>query len=112
MAGTTVMGGAVANHIRVMLEIGPKGKKVVAVAPDWPGLARGATTEQAAIDRLLSYLPRYEPVAKLAGMQAAFATITAADVAERYTGTGGTDFWGISFAFSSIDHQAMSSEAL
>jgi hypothetical protein len=95
-----------------MLETGPKGKRVVAVAPDWPGLARGAKTEQAAIDRLLSYLPRYQPVAKLAGMQAAFATITAADVAERYTGTGGTDFWGISFAFSSIDHQAMSSEAL
>ena len=45
-------------------------------------------------------------------MQAAFATITAADVAEHYTGVGGTDFWGISFAFSSIDHQAMSSEAL
>lgn len=101
-----------ANHLRVLLETGPKGKRVVAVAPDWPGLARGATTEQAAIDRLLSYLPRYEPVAKLAGMQAAFATITAADVAERYPGTGGTDFWGISFAFSSIDHQAMSSEAL
>ncbi len=101
-----------ANHLRVMLETGPKGKRVVAVAPDWPGLARGAKTEQAAIDRLLSYLPRYQPVAKLAGMQAAFATITAADVAERYTGTGGTDFWGISFAFSSIDHQAMSSEAL
>ena len=39
-----------ANHMRVTLEIGPKGKKVVAVAPDWPGLARGATTEQAAIE--------------------------------------------------------------
>jgi len=46
------MGGAVANHMRVMLEIGPKGKKVVAVAPDWPGRARGATTEQAAIERI------------------------------------------------------------
>lgn len=101
-----------ANHIRVMLEIGPKGKRVAAVSPDWPGLERGAKTEQAAIDRLLSYLPRYEPMAKLAGMQAAFATITAADVAERYTGVGGTDFWGISFAFSSIDHQVMSGEAL
>jgi len=108
----TVIGGAVANHLRVMLEIGPKGKKAVAVALDWPGLARGAKTEQAAIDRLLSYLPRYAPVAKLAGMQAAFATITAADVAEHYTGVGGTDFWGISFAFSSIDHQVMSGEAL
>ena len=100
------------NHLRATLEIGPKGKRMVAVAIDWPGLERGATTEQAAIDRLRSYLPRYAPVAKLAGMQAAFATITAADVAEHYTGTGGTDFWGISFAFSSIDHQVMSGEAL
>ena len=41
------------NPIRVTLEIGPKGKKVVAVAPDWPGLERGATTEEAAIQRLL-----------------------------------------------------------
>ena len=101
-----------ANHLRVALEIGPKGKRIVAVAPDWPGLERGAKTEQAAIERLLAYLPRYAPVAKLAGMQAAFATITAADVAEHYTGVGGTDFWGISFAFSSIDHQVMSGEAL
>jgi hypothetical protein len=51
-----------------MLEIGPKGKKVVTVAPDWPGLERGAKTEEAAIARLLSYLPRYARVATLAGM--------------------------------------------
>jgi hypothetical protein len=112
MAGTTLLGGAVADHIRVTLEIGPKGKKVVAVAPDWPGLARGATTGEAAIDRLLSYVPRYATVTKLAGMEAAFATSPAADVVERYAGTGSTDFWGISFAFSSIDQQAMSGEAL
>ena len=31
---------------------------------------------------------------------------------ERYPGTGSTDFWGISFAFSDTDRQAMSSEAL
>ena len=98
--------------MRVMLEIGPKGKKVVAVAPDWPGLARGAKTEEAAIERLLSYVPRYAPVAKLAGMEAAFAAITTVDVVEHYPGTGSTDFWGISFAFSSIDRQAMSSEEL
>lgn len=112
MAGTTVMGGAVANHIRVTLEIGPKGKKVVAVAPDWPGLARGATTKEVALERLRSYLPRYAPVAKLAGMEAAFATSNSVNVLEHYPGTGSTDFWGISFAFSSIDQQAMSGEAL
>jgi hypothetical protein len=101
-----------ANDMRVTREIGPHGKKVVAVAPDWPGLARGAKTEEAAIERILSYVPRYTPVAKLAGMDATLATISAVDVVERYPGTGSTDFWGISFAFSAIDRQAISSEAL
>jgi hypothetical protein len=102
----------VANPIRVMLEIGPKGKKVVAVAADWPGLERGAKTEEAAIEHLLSYVPRYATVTKLAGMQAAFANNAVVDVIEQYPGTGSTDFWGVSFAFSSIDQQAMSGEAL
>ena len=101
-----------ADHIRVTQEIGPNGKKVVAVAPDWPGLERGATTGEAAIERLLSYVPRYATVTKLAGMEAAFATITGVDVVERYPGTGSTDFWGISYAFSGIDRQDMSGEAL
>jgi hypothetical protein len=95
-----------------MLEVGPKGKKVVAVAPDWPGLARGATTEKAAIERLLSYVPRYATVAKLAGMKTEFATNPVVKVAERYAGTPSTDFWGISFAFSKIDKQAMSAKEL
>ena len=98
--------------MRVTLELGLKGKKVVAVAADWPGLARGATTEEAALERVRAYVPRYAPVAKLAGMEAAFATITGLEVVERYPGTGSTDFWGISFAFSGIDKQAMSGDEL
>ena len=103
-----------ADELRVMLEIGPKGKRVVAVAPDWPGLERGAKTDEAAIARLQAYLPRYAPVATLAGLGAQFAAITNApvNVVERYPGTGSTDFWGISFAFSDFDHQAMSREEL
>jgi len=100
------------DHLRVMLEIGPKGKRVVAVAPDWPGLERGAKSGEAALERLLAYLPRYAAVAKLAGMGAAFATDAVADVVEQYPGVGSTDFWGISFAFSSIDQQVLSGEAL
>jgi hypothetical protein len=100
------------NELRVMLETGPRGKKVVAVAPDWPGLERGAKTGEAAIERLLSYLPRYAPVAKLAGMDAEFAAITTTDVIEQYRGTGSTDFWGISFAFSATDTQDVSDEEL
>jgi hypothetical protein len=103
------------NDIRVTLEIGLRGKRVVAVAADWPGLERAATTEDAAIERLLSYVPRYAPVAKLAGMEAEFAASTigsAVDLVEHYPGTGSTDFWGISFAFSGIDQQAMSGDEL
>jgi hypothetical protein len=100
------------NHIRVTLETGPKGKKVAAVAPDWPGLERRATSGEAAIERLLSYVPRYAPVTKLAGMETAFPNTTVAEVVEQFPGTGSTDFWGISFAFSSIDRLAMSGEAL
>ncbi len=98
--------------LRVMLEVGPKEKNVVAVAPDWPGLERGAKTGEAAIDKLQSYLPRYAKVAKLAGMDKQFAASKNVDIVEQYRGTGSTDFWGISFAFSSIDGQDMSSKEL
>ncbi len=103
-----------AGELLVTLELGPKGKQVVAVAPEWPGLERGGKTEDAAIARLQAYLPRYAPIATLAGMGAQFAATTSAtvDVVERYPGTGSTDFWGISFAFSDFDQQAMSSDEL
>jgi hypothetical protein len=100
------------NRIRVTLEIGPKGKKVVAVAPDWPGLERGAKTSEEAIETLRSYIPRYSQVTKLAEMNAEFDTIQNVDVVEQYPGTGSTDFWGISFAFSSFDKQGMSGDEL
>jgi len=101
-----------ANELRVTLEVGPKGRKAAAVAPDWPGLERGATTGEAAVETLRSYLPRYAAVAKLAGMEAQFAAISDVDVVEQYQGSGSTDFWGISFAFSSIDKRDMSSQEL
>ncbi|HZU68570.1 MAG TPA: hypothetical protein VFA09_14935 [Ktedonobacteraceae bacterium] len=100
------------DTLRVTLEIGPKGKQVAAVAPDWPGLERGARTAEAAIARLQAYLPRYAPVANLAGMGAQFEACATIEEVERYQGTGSTDFWGISFAFSDIDRQVMSSAEL
>jgi hypothetical protein len=100
------------HPLRVTIEIGPKGKKVAAVAPDFPGLERGAKTQDAAIAKLESYMPRYMQVAKLAGMEEAFAAITTLDIVEQYPGTGSTDFWGVSFAFSSIDRQTVSRDEL
>jgi hypothetical protein len=105
-------GAAMSNQLRVTLELGLKGQKVAAVAPDWPGLERGAKTAEAAIDRLQSYRPRYAQVAKRAGMEAEFATISTIDVVERYPGNGSTDFWGISFAFSDIDRQDLARDEL
>jgi hypothetical protein len=84
----------------------------VAVAPDWPGFERGANTGEAAIEQLLNYRPRYAKVAKLAGMETEFAPMTTVDVVEQFPGMGSTDFWGISFAFSSIDRQNVSSDEL
>ncbi len=100
------------DHMRVTVEIGPKGKKSVAVAIDWPGLSRGASTGEKAVEKLRAYMPRYAPVAVLAGMGAAFDALNDVDVVEQYPGTGSTDFWGISFAFSSIDKREMTADEL
>lgn len=100
------------ESVRAQIEIGPKGKRVVAVALDWPGLSRGAKTESAAIEHLQSYLPRYASVAKLAGMAKEFDTDASVEVVDRYTGTGSTDFWGVSFAFSDHDRQTMTNPEL
>ena len=102
----------VVTELRVVLECGPKEKKFVAVARDWPGLERGAKTPDEAAARVFEYVPRYMEVAKLAKREAELAGINKVKVLERYPGTGSTDFWGISFAFSTFDQRAMSSDEL
>lgn len=101
-----------ANKLRVAVEVGPKNKQIVAFAPDWPGLERGAKTEDAAIERLKSYLPRYAKVARVARLGSQFAMVKGIDIVERYEGTGSTDFWGISFGLSEVDSRAISSSEL
>jgi hypothetical protein len=101
-----------ADALRVMVEVGPKGKRVVATAADWPGLERGAKTEALAIERLLAYAPRYAPVATLAGLAGAFPIEPAVEVVERYPGVGSTDFWGISFAFAELDRAPLTTAEL
>lgn len=91
----------------MVLEIGPKGKKVAAVAPDWPGLERGGTSADAALERLDSCRSRYAAVAERAGRGDKFAALGGLDVVETYPGVGSTDFWGISFAFSNIDGRSV-----
>ena len=98
------------NDINVIVEIGPKGKKVVATAWDWPGLERNGKTEEDALATLEAYLPRYAKVADRAGLGDEFRAQTNPTVVERYDGVGSTDFWGISHASCDLDRQPMSTE--
>ena len=100
------------KRLRIAVETGVKGKRVVAVARDWPGLERGGKTEAEALERLLACVPRYAAVTELAGMEADFPGSKGVDVVERYPGTPSTDFWGISFGFSSHDKQTMTADEL
>src|SRR4029077_6394073 len=91
--------------LRVLVEEPIHGKRWVAVAADWPGLERGAKTEDEAVEKLVRYLPRYLPGATRVRLRSAFAAQTDVEIIGRYQGTGSTDFWGISFAPSPLDRE-------
>ena len=93
------------RRLRVLVEQPTRGKRWVAVAADWPGLERGGKTEDAAIENLARYVPRYLPVAKRVGLDSELAAQSDLDLIGRYPGVGSTDFWGISFAPSPLDRE-------
>lgn len=99
-----------AEDIEVILEIGPKGKKVVATAWDWPGLERSGKSAEDALGMLEAYLPRYAAVAKRVRRKGEFEKQASIHVVERYEGNGSTDFWGISFTSSELDRQPIPGE--
>ena len=83
------MPGTPTNTVRVYLEVG--GKRTFASAADWPGWCRAGKDEQAALEALAAYVPRYAAVAKLA--KVAFPTREADyKVVERLPGNATTDF--------------------
>jgi hypothetical protein len=93
--------------VRTVVERGPKGKKAVAFAVDWPGWTRGAKTPESALELLESYRERYRPVAVAAGMADAFDKAGRLKFVEDKVGTGSTDFWGISFSPSGVETEPM-----
>lgn len=93
--------------VRTVLERGPKGKKVVAFAVDWPGWSRGARTPESALQTLESYRKRYRPIADGAGLASEFDGAGALEVVEDRVGTGSTDFWGISFSPSGLEQEPL-----
>jgi hypothetical protein len=98
--------------VRTVVERGPKGKRAVAFAVDWPGWSRGAKTPDAALELLESYRDRYRPIAAAAGMAAEFDAAGPLTVVEDCVGPGSTDFWGISFAPSSLETEPMDAAEL
>jgi hypothetical protein len=98
--------------VRTVIDRGPKGKRAVAIALDWPGWSRGAKTDADALATLEAYRQRYRPVAALAGMQSEFDQEGPLEVVEDKVGTGSTDFWGISFSPSATEQGPMSQEEL
>src|SRR5207237_3714892 len=95
---------AVTDKLRVILEIGKK-RRVVAAATDWPGLDRWGTSEDDAIAKLISYLPRYAGVADGAGLTDEFARSVRPEVVERVPGSSSTDFWGVAHVPSQIERE-------
>src|SRR5512135_3189032 len=98
--------------VRTVLERGPKEKRFVAYALDWPGWSRGAKTGPLALETLEAYRARYRPVAVLAGMAPDFDAAGPLEVVEDRVGTGSTDFWGISFSPSTAEQGSMSEAEL
>jgi hypothetical protein len=76
-------------RVPVLVESGTK--RTFAIALDWPGWARFGKTEDAALDAVAAYAPRYAEVARRAGL-ALPATDLTLDVVERVEGGGSTDF--------------------
>jgi hypothetical protein len=93
--------------VRTVIERGPKGKKAAAFAVDWPGWSRGARTPELALEVLESYRERYRPIAVAAGMAGELDAAGPLEVVEDRVGPGSTDFWGISFAPSSLEQEPM-----
>ena len=99
------------DTMRVILELGKK-RRVVAGAMDWPGLDRWGTSEDDAVEKLLSYVPRYAGVAERAGMKSAFARARDVEIVERVPGSSSTDFWGIAHVPSEIERDVLSAADL
>jgi hypothetical protein len=97
--------------MRLILEMGKK-RRVVAGAMDWPGLDRWGAGEDAAIERLTAYRPRYTGVAERAGLAREYANSGDVEVVERVPGSSSTDFWGIAHVPSLIEDEILPSADL
>ena len=76
------------ERLAVGVEAGAK--KVFASALDWPGWSRSGKTEEAAVEALLAYAPRYAEVVRSIGL--GLPDAIEVDVVESTNGGSGVDF--------------------
>jgi len=100
------------DSMRVILEIGSKGRRVVGGAMDWPGLDRWGKNEDDALEKLSAYRLRYAGVAERAGLADAFSDQREFTVVEHTPGSSSTDFWGIAHVPSQIEREVLSATEL
>jgi hypothetical protein len=81
---------AASRRVAVYLEQGPK--RTFACAVDWPGWCRVAGDDDAALQMLAEYAPRYARVASRAGVTLPVPRAVDLDVVARMPGTMTTDF--------------------
>jgi hypothetical protein len=101
----------VSDTLRLILELG-KSRRFVAGAMDWPGLDRWGTSQEGAVEKLLSYVPRYAAVAERAGLGRAFERVREVEIVERVPGSSSTDFWGVAHVPSQIEREVLAPEDL
>lgn len=89
LAGTGQVVISNAMKVPIYLETGKK--RVFACAVEWPGWSRSGKDEQAAIEALEAYAPRYAKVARRARVPFVKGELEF-DVVERVKGSGSTDF--------------------
>ena len=97
------------TQTRVYIEQGAK--RAFASAAAWPGWCRGAKSEEAALEALAAYGPRYARVVGPAG--AAFPASTSGfEVVERMSGNATTDFGAPGIPAKDESRRLTSAEAL
>jgi hypothetical protein len=79
-----------AKPLPVFLEVGQK--KTFASVVDWPGWCRAARTEEAALDALATYAPRYAEMVRRAELRLPSGMAGPFTVVERIKGGAATDF--------------------
>ena len=94
----------------VYLEVG--NRRVFAGAVDWPGWCRSGKTEEAALETLLDYAPRYAAVMSAAGIRFSAPRDSGQfEVMERLKGDATTDFGAPGIAPSGDDEPIKAADA-